>query len=414
MYAGPATYLGLKVYEKPGTQPPLPVHFIAEGLRYSNEAAPQPEKSFWRSELESGALWNIIQYTMDRQNNHILNTFLDEDSLSSTDNKCSPNPEIHNGIFDFAKLPTQMKEFVRSMHCRDYEAVIDPLGVCPDHPQTNNLRAVLLLAIKTQTANFENREAIRKTWGQSGRVKSQGGHQNLVLRVFLLGKSQDLFDELKLQVESDKYGDIIQWNFMDTFFNLTLKDVLFWKWFSKQCPYAHFILKGDDDVFVRTPAVLDYLLAVEANQTSSDLMGRFVMGDVINNAKPIRLNNTKYFIPENFFKGFYPSYPGGGGVVYSGSLALKLLEVSQRVTLFPIDDVYLGMCLQRLGVYPIHHPAFLTFDFPEDEQREPCANHSIFLVHKRSPEEMFHLWDETVNPRAECRNTTLRDKARVP
>ncbi|XP_043113482.1 N-acetyllactosaminide beta-1,3-N-acetylglucosaminyltransferase 2 [Puntigrus tetrazona] len=398
----------------------LPSHFTASGLKHSRDLAPHPVKSFWRSELDSGALWNIIQYMTDRQYNPILKPHLPENVSSvayktaisrRTGDRCSPNYEIKNTIPDYAKLPIQMKNFLTSMHCRDYPLIIDPLDVCDS--QAKKGAPTLLMVIKTQTANFQNREAIRETWGRSGNIKTLAGQQRPVSRVFLLGKSEDLHTEEKMHLESSKYGDIIQWDFMDTFFNLTLKDVLFWNWFSRRCSHARFIFKGDDDVFVRIPAVLDYLLAEEANESrkASDTES-FVMGDVINNAAPIRSNWTKYYIPESFYKGLYPSYPGGGGVLYSGSLARRLLEVSQRVHLFPIDDVYLGMCLQRLGVYPINHPAFLTFDFPVDEPREPCANHTILLVHKRSPAEMLQLWSETSTPSPECRNASLRVKLR--
>ncbi|XP_056328633.1 N-acetyllactosaminide beta-1,3-N-acetylglucosaminyltransferase 2 [Danio aesculapii] len=413
-------YAGSGTYVSTASLPVLPDRFIARGLKRSKDLAPHPENSFWRSELESGALWNIIQYMMDRQRNPILSPHLTIETSSNSErskseNGCSPNSNIDITMPDFLTLPTQMKNFVSTMHCRDYAIIIDPLDVCNHGPLAKKWAPTLLLAIKTQTANFENREAIRETWGRSGRIKTRDGQLKIVRRVFLLGKSKSEQHEEKLQLESQKYGDILQWEFTDTFFNLTLKDVLFWEWFSRRCPHARFIFKGDDDVFVRTPAVLDYLQAVEANESFSDeskKMERFVIGDVIHNAAPIRTNNTKYFIPESFFKGLYPSYPGGGGVVYSGSLAHRLLEVSQRVHLFPIDDVYLGMCLRRLGVYPVHHPAFLTFDFPKDEPREPCANHTILLVHKRSPAEMFKLWFETLIPSPECRNATLRVKPR--
>ncbi|XP_016381090.1 N-acetyllactosaminide beta-1,3-N-acetylglucosaminyltransferase 2-like [Sinocyclocheilus rhinocerous] len=403
----------------------LPTHFTASGLKHSRDLAPHPAKSFWRSELDGSALWNIIQFMTDRQYNPILRPHLAANASGVSYNTetsrrtgvgCSPNYEINNIMPDYANLPIQIKNFVTAMHCRDYPLLIDPLDVCD--PQAKKWAPVLLMAIKTQSANFDNREAIRETWGRSGRIKTRGRRQRLVRRVFLLGKSKDLHIEEKLHLESEKYGDIIQWDFMDTFFNLTLKDVLFWDWFSRRCPHAHFIFKGDDDVFVRTPAVLDYLLAEAANRSFShgsrqaNKMETFVVGDVISSATPIRSNGTKYYIPESFYKGWYPSYPGGGGVIYSGSLAHRLLEVSQKVHLFPIDDVYLGMCLQRLGVYPIHHPAFLTFDFPKDEPKEPCANHTILLVHKRSPAEMFQLWTETSTPSPECRNTMLRVKPR--
>ncbi|XP_039504905.1 N-acetyllactosaminide beta-1,3-N-acetylglucosaminyltransferase 2 [Pimephales promelas] len=423
--ADPNLHLCLHVMKHgaPGVHPVQQKHFTASGLNHSRDLAPHPVKSFWRSELNSGALWNIIQFMIDSHYNPILNPHLaanppgisyKTERSRRSGNGCSPDYEINNTMADFFSLPTHIKDFVTSMHCREYPLVIDPLDVCDGGPLAKNRAPMLLLAIKAQPLDFMNREAIRETWGRSGRIKSRGGRQSLVRRVFLLGKSKDLHIEEKLQLESDKYGDIIQWDFMDTLFNLTLKDVLFWDWFSRRCPHARFIFKGDDDIFVRTPALLNYLLAEEANENFSNgsrrpnKMETFVVGDVINNASPIRSNGSKYYIPESFFKGTYPSYPGGGGVVYSGSLAHRLLEVSQKVHLFPIDDVYLGMCLQRLGVYPIHHPAFLTFDFPKNELKKPCANHTILLVHKRSPAEMFQLWTETSMPSSECRNATLR------
>ncbi|XP_051505242.1 N-acetyllactosaminide beta-1,3-N-acetylglucosaminyltransferase 2 [Myxocyprinus asiaticus] len=401
----------------PIVYPVLPQNFVA----------PHPGNFFWRTQLESGALWNFIQHVTDRQNNPILRPGLATTANLSTNSNetamstgkgigCSPNYEIISKIPDYSTLPTQMKKFVTTMHCQDYPLIIDPEDVCDHGPLAKTQAPLLLLAIKTQTANLENREAIRQTWGRSGKVRGQGGRKRLVRRVFLLGKTEDLHNEKELQLEGNEYGDIIQWDFMDTFFNLTLKDVLFWGWFSRHCPHAHFIFKGDDDVFVRMPAMLDYLLQEEekANErlskesTQPNKMEGFVVGDVINNAKPIRNNENKYYIPGSFYKGFYPSYLGGGGVVYSGSLAHRLLEVSQRVHLFPIDDVYLGMCLKRLGVSPIYHRAFLTFDFTKEESKDPCAHHTILLVHKRSPAEMFRLWAETSVPNSECRNVMLR------
>lgn len=409
--------------------PVLPKRFIATGLSFSQDLAHHPEKGFWRTGLDSGALWNFIQHITDRRHNPILRPGAvasqnlsgvpadRERSVGRSAGSCSPDYEFLNIMPDFDNFSTQMKNFVMSMHCRDYPLILEPRHVCDHGPLAKTRAPMLLLAIKTQSANFENREAIRQTWGRSGRVKGREREGGLVRRVFLLGKTKDSLDEYKLKLESKIFGDIIQWDFTDTFFNLTLKDVLFWEWFSSRCPHARFIFKGDDDVFVRTPAILDYLLAVEENRTATTTkrskhsnMEQFVVGDVISNAAPLRLNETKYFIPKSFYKGLYPTYPGGGGVVYSGSLAHRLLEVSQRVHLFPIDDVYVGMCLQRLGVIPINQPAFLTFDFPKDELEDPCANHTILLVHKRTPTEMLKLWTETLMPSPECRNTTLRIK----
>ncbi|KAK3564316.1 hypothetical protein QTP86_012398 [Hemibagrus guttatus] len=318
--------------------------------------------------------------------------------------------------------PNDMRTYSRSPHLNcdliltscnmgitfiDYPLLIDQPAVCDQTEKP----PMLLLAIKSQVPNFKNRQAIRMSWGYSGLMRGQVGEGGIVCRLFLLGKIDEEFNE-NIKKESEMYGDILMWDFMDTFFNLTLKDILFWNWFSEHCQNARFVFKGDDDVFVRTPVLLDYLEDQERlymkKHGHTKKMDDFLVGDIITSALPLRLETNKYFIPESFYKGLYPTYPGGGGVVYSGALVPKLLQMSKRVHLFPIDDVYLGMCLQRLGVIPVNHPAFLTFDFNEEEAKEPCAHHTILLVHKRSPLEMLKLWTETLTPSDECQKTALR------
>ena len=285
----------------------------------------------------------------------------------------------------------------------------------PARPGPGPQPPMLLMAIKSQVGNFENRQAIRETWGRGGLVRGESGRRRGPVRtVFLLGRQDSgtgPHPDLKtlLELENQKYADILQWDFQDTFFNLTLKDLLFWPWLQQHCPGAAFVFKGDDDVFVRTGALLDFLhkqwdehnlFRVYSNQSDAGL--DLFVGDVIVNAMPNREPATKYYIPESFYKGPYPPYAGGGGVVYSGSLALRLMEVSERVRLFPIDDVYLGMCLSRLGLAPSHHPGFLTFDLPESDRGNPCAYRSVLLVHRRSPSEMLALWKQLQRPPAHC------------
>lgn len=385
--------------------------FVAKGTTNSSRLASYPVQPFWKEELNKAAFWNLIQHAMDRQHNPILQGFRNishTNNITSLNlNECSPNYEGMWRTSDYFTLPPHIQRFIISMYCRDYPVVINQPGVCARTEET----PMLLLAIKSQVPNFKNRQAIRMTWGHSGLMRGQVGKGGLVRRVFLLGKIDEGLSE-SIKRESEMYDDILMWDFMDTFFNLTLKDILFWDWFSKHCQNARFVFKGDDDVFVRTPALLDYLENQETlhleRHGRAKKMEDFVVGDIITSALPLRMADNKYFIPESFYKGMYPTYPGGGGVVYSGALVPRLLQMSKRVHLFPIDDVYLGMCLQRLGVIPIDHPAFLTFDFNPKEAKNPCAHHTILLVHKRSPREMAKLWLETLTPREECVNATLR------
>lgn len=398
----------------PPPPPQLPLHFVATGASGNSGAqASHPVRPFWNLRLEDGALWNSLQHISDREHNPILrNNVTGPKTPKEKMVVCEQDEMWASQLHDFNTLPAQMKDFVLSMHCRYYPILLNQPNLCA-RDGTETETPILLMAIKSQVGNFENRQAIRETWGRSGWIQGDDGVRVwFVCTVFLLarqdtetGPHPDL--SALLDLESRTHEDILQWDFKDTFFNLTLKDILFWDWVSKHCPHIHFIFKGDDDVFLRTRALLDYLNQHEARVQKTDRnktkdLHDFVVGDVIANAWPNRQPGTKYYIPDSFYKGTYPAYAGGGGVVYTGSLVMRLQEVSRRVSLFPIDDVYLGMCLHRLGLSPSHHSGFLTFDLPEDLREKPCAYHNVLLVHKRSPKEMLTLWKELQVQTQEC------------
>lgn len=396
-------------------------YFVASGIWKNTSFSPLP-KTFW--ELHVDALWNRLQLTIDRHFNPILSPNTTKRGYKNSSfyesllqQGFSEVINLNSSRRHFEQLPQEIKEFVSHMQRRDYPTLLQPDGVCGAGAKREKEPPLLLLAIKSTEMNFMNRQAIRQTWGQAGWVAGQksnrtGKHGVYVRRVFLLGNRhmENLGVDVSelLQLESQLYGDILQWDFKDTFFNLTLKDVLFWSWFSSTCGRTRFVLKGDDDVFVNTPKIITYLQDELKKPDAHKTIKDFMIGDVIAAALPSRVNKSKYFIPHGFYKGLYPAYAGGGGVLYSGLLTKRLHQVSQRVNLFPIDDVFVGMCMVRLNAHPVHHPAFLTFGFPNKEEEAPCSYHTVLVVHKRSPEQLTKLWADVKKTRQQCRDVSLR------
>lgn len=355
-----------------------------------------PTKSFWSKLEPHAAFWNRQQQKLDLQGNPILmsNVSTGEmpDWLNDTDanpDPCQPDLRVTTRIKDYNSLPARFKDFLLYMRCRSYPLVVNQAHVCKEPP-------FLLLAVKSLAPHFDRRQAIRQSWGRAGVLANR-----TVATVFLLGNasSDDHHPDLSamLQYESGRHGDMVQWDYRDSFFNLTVKEVLFLEWIQSDCPAARFIFKGDDDVFVNTFRILDFLGAL-AEDKARDLF----VGDVITNAGPHRDKKVKYFIPESMYVGAYPPYAGGGGYLFSGDLAARLYNVSQGVALYPIDDVYTGMCLRKLGLAPEKHKGFRTFDIEEKYRHNPCAYKSLMLVHPRTPQDMIQIWSWLSDPDLTC------------
>ncbi|XP_060086552.1 N-acetyllactosaminide beta-1,3-N-acetylglucosaminyltransferase 2 [Heteronotia binoei] len=354
-----------------------------------------PPKKFWRKYTPHKAYWNKQQQKLERLYNPILallSNMTPEENLSSNGsflNSCDPDPLVAEEVNDFADLPARFKDFLYYLRCRNYSLIVDQPHKCKHKP-------FLLLAIKSLIPHFDRRQAIRESWGRE--VKSG---DVTVVRVFLLGETppEDHYPNLSdmLRFESETHRDILLWNYRDTFFNLTLKEVLFLKWVSSTCPDAQFVFKGDDDVFVNTHQILDYLKSLTKDK-AKDLF----IGDVIKDAGPHREKKLKYYIPESIYEGSYPPYAGGGGFLYSGNLALRLTNASEQVLLYPIDDVYTGMCLQKLGLAPEKHKGFKTFDIEEKQRDNICSYTNLMLVHSRKPQEMIKIWTRLQDPNLNC------------
>ncbi|XP_008064998.1 UDP-GlcNAc:betaGal beta-1,3-N-acetylglucosaminyltransferase 9 [Carlito syrichta] len=308
----------------------------------------------------------------------------------------TPAPPTPTGPFDFGR-------YLRAKDQRRFPLLVNQPHKCRGDGAPGG-RPDLLIAVKSMAADFERRQAVRQTWGAEGRV--QGA---LVRRVFLLGvpsgAGTDGADKRThwralLQAESRAYADILLWDFDDTFFNLTLKEIHFLAWASAFCPDVRFVFKGDADVFVNVGNLLEFLAPRDPAQ---DLLA----GDVIVQARPIRARASKYYIPEAVYGlPAYPAYAGGGGFVLSGATLRRLAGACAQVELFPIDDVFLGMCLQRLRLTPEPHPAFRTFGIPQPSAAphlhtfDPCFYRELVVVHGLSAADIWLMWRLLHGPHA--------------
>ncbi|CAI9169543.1 unnamed protein product [Rangifer tarandus platyrhynchus] len=305
---------------------------------------------------------------------------------------CRPNTSV-TSLPDFAGQPQHIRDFLLYKHCRDFALLQEvPPDKCADP-------VFLLLVIKSSPSNYERRELVRRTWGRERQIL---GVQ--LRRLFLLGTDSNPLEARKvnrlLAMEARMHRDILQWDFHDSFFNLTLKQVLFLQWQRTRCTNASFLLNGDDDVFAHTDNMVAYLQSHNPDH-------HLFVGHLIHNVGPIRVPWSKYYVPKVVMEGeHYPPYCGGGGFLLSRFTATALHHASRALDLFPIDDVFLGMCLKREGLEPASHSGIRTGGVQSPSSRlssfDPCFYRELLLVHRFLPYEMLLMWDALSQPNLTC------------
>uniref|UniRef100_A0A3Q0R4T1 Hexosyltransferase n=1 Tax=Amphilophus citrinellus TaxID=61819 RepID=A0A3Q0R4T1_AMPCI len=313
--------------------------------------------------------------------------------------RCEQNMTV-SSIPGFSEFSDMLKDFLYYRHCRHFPILLDLPDKCRGSDEPKDI--FLLLVIKSFPIHYERREVLRKTWAKERSYKGMW-----IRRIFIIGTMTGGFEKERmnnlLKREQQEYNDILQWDFNDTFFNLTLKQVLFLDWMNRNCPYVHFLLNGDDDIFANTDNIVDYLQTLHDNNGNQHLF----TGHLIQNAYPIRWPTSKYFVPSQLYDSkFYPPYCGGGGFVLSGFTALMINSFSESVPIFPIDDVYMGMCLAKAKLAPASHMAVKTLGWKipskNVDQYDPCYFKEQVLVHRFYPEDMYLLWHQIHDPNLKC------------
>lgn len=279
--------------------------------------------------------------------------------------------------------------FLLSRHVQTYPVLLQPRPCPGPRPP------VLLLAVKSGAGHGALRAALRDTWA------GPGGAGGGVCTLFLLGRAAGA--QGAVLEESRRHGDVLQWDFRESFFNVTLKELLLWRWLAGPAHRSHgsapYVLRTDDDVFVDVGGVLALLRLLRARPGPAPplYMGRAFVGTY-----PVRLWWNKYYVPFSLYPDEpYPPYLGGGGYLVSRETLQLFQGASAGVPLFPIDDVYVGMCARAANVSAQHHPAFMPLEF--SSSRPPCAYAGVLVLHPLDPAQLRQHWSSSRAQSRACR-----------
>ncbi|XP_008304043.1 UDP-GlcNAc:betaGal beta-1,3-N-acetylglucosaminyltransferase 3-like [Stegastes partitus] len=299
----------------------------------------------------------------------------------------------------FNSLPHKIQNFLYYRHCRHFPMILDVPDKCGG--AEGSAEVFLLLVIKSPPVNYGRRDVLRKTWAKE---RLQNGVW--IRRLFITGTAGDGLEKKRLnkflKLEQHENNDILQWDFVDAYYNLTLKQILFLEWMDRNCPHVRFLMNGDDDVFAHTDNMVMYLKSLKVNDGSKHLY----TGQLRTNQAPIRDENDKYYVPVQVYEsGSYPDFCSGGGFLLSGYTAHVIYNMSQSITLLPMDDVYIAMCVDKAGLRPESHMGVKAFGHrgpSSTDPLDPCYFKEILLAHGFSPLNLYVMWNSLYDPDLKC------------
>ncbi|KAI9197871.1 hypothetical protein LWI28_005852 [Acer negundo] len=244
----------------------------------------------------------------------------------------------------------------------------------------------LFIGVLSATNHFAERMAIRKTWMQSAATKSS----DVVVRFFVALNPRKEVNAV-LKKEAAYFGDIVILPFMDRYELVVLKTIAICE-FGVQNVTAAYIMKCDDDTFVRVDTVLKEINGIPRKKS-------LYMGNLNLLHRPLR--SGKWAVTyEEWPEEVYPPYANGPGYVISIDIAKYIISQhgNQSLRLFKMEDVSMGMWVEQFNsstaVQYSHNWKFCQYGCME----------GYYTAHYQSPRQMICLWDKLARGRAHCCN----------
>jgi hypothetical protein len=234
----------------------------------------------------------------------------------------------------------------------------------------------LFIGILSAGNHFAERMAVRKSWMQHRLIKSS----NVVARFFVaLHPRREV--NVELMKEAEFFGDIVVVPYLDNYDLVVLKTVAISE-YGVDTVSANYIMKCDDDTFVRVDVVIKEVKKVADNKS-------FYVGNINYYHKPLRYGKWAVTY-EEWPEEDYPPYANGPGYIVTSDIARFIVSEYKKhqLRLFKMEDVSMGMWVLQFNssrpVEYIHSLKFCQFGCIDD----------YTTAHYQSPRQMMCMWNK--------------------
>ncbi|KAH7511278.1 hypothetical protein ACOSP7_007108 [Xanthoceras sorbifolium] len=257
----------------------------------------------------------------------------------------------------------------------DHDLIVDVENLRA--PLASRNRLVMLIGIFSAGNNFERRMALRRSWMQYKAVRS-----GKVAVRFFIGLHKNGQVNFELWREAQAYGDIQLMPFVDYYSLISLKTIAICILGTKILP-AKYIMKTDDDAFVRIDEVLSSLKEKPSNG--------LLHGLISFESSPHRDKDSKWYISnEEWPHASYPPWAHGPGYIISRDIAKFIVQGHQDRTLklFKLEDVAMGIWIEQFkkSGQQVHYMS-------DDRFYNAGCESNYILAHYQGPRLLLCLWE---------------------
>uniref|UniRef100_A0A8C2EGV6 Hexosyltransferase n=1 Tax=Cyprinus carpio TaxID=7962 RepID=A0A8C2EGV6_CYPCA len=331
---------------------------------YDFSLNPVKDRHNWFNLLNQS--YNVVTEGLSGKKKNVWNFLIKQQTIQTTTTMEKPSASVsteHISIHQYVAHPS------------NYHFILDEPDKC------SQWDPFLVLMVPVAPHQVEARNAIRSTWGNESSVQGKA-----VLTLFLVGLTGGPEAQQQLEEESRQHRDLVQSNFVDSYFNLTIKTMVIMDWLATRCPQANFSMKVDSDIYLNMENLITLLLAPNTPRQN------YITGYLMWDQPVIRNKNSKWYVAEELYpEPKYPTYVLGMGYVFSNDLPPKIVEASEAIKPFNIEDAYVGACLKWLGINPSGAPDPSQFQTYMNDPKSHDLSKLITAI-AGSPEKVVEFW----------------------
>jgi len=189
----------------------------------------------------------------------------------------------------------------------------------------------ILIVVMTTLHNFQVRQLVRETWGNLKYLEKMSAKI-----MFVVGHYPNQENQNTLQREADKFGDILQADFKEDYYTLSLKSLSWMYWARKKDCKIPWLVKTDDDMIPDIWTMEKIVNEMKGNNSRNEFVCHAKTDPV--------LRGGKWEVKkEDFARDTYPTNCWGPVYFFHREVRDKLVQSFEEGDgkVIRVDDVYI-------------------------------------------------------------------------